>query len=57
MDQGSPWGNAAYSYDFEPGESGKLILEFCITPFDYAPPDPARAVVSKLEENEVIGMS
>jgi hypothetical protein len=52
-----PWGNAAYSYDFKPGESGKLILEFWITPFDYAPPDPARAVVSKLEENAVIGMS
>ncbi len=52
-----PWGNAAYSYDFEPGESGKLTLEFWITPFDYAPPDPARAVVSKLEEGEVIGMS
>lgn len=52
-----PWGNAAYSYDFQPGESGKLTLEFWITPFDYAPPDPSRAVVSKLEEGEVIAMS
>ncbi len=52
-----PWGNAAYSYDFKPGENGKLTLEFWITPFDYAPPDPARAVVSKLTENEIIGMS
>ena len=52
-----PWANAAYAYDFKPGESGKLILEFWITPFDYAPPEPARAVVSKLVENEVIGMS
>jgi hypothetical protein len=52
-----PWANAAYSYDFKPGESGKLILEFWITPFDYAPPEPARAVVSKLEEDEIIGVS
>ena len=52
-----PWANAAYDYDFEPGESGKLTLEFWITPFDYAPPDPARAVVSKLEEDATIGMS
>jgi hypothetical protein len=52
-----PWANAAYDYDFKPGESGKLILEFWITPFDYAPPEPERAVVSKLEEDEVIGMS
>jgi hypothetical protein len=53
-----PWANAAYVYDFKPGESGKLILEFWITPFDYAPPEgPARAVVSKLVENEIIGMS
>ena len=52
-----PWANAAYSYDFKPGESGKLTLELWITPFDYAPPDPARAVVSKLEEGATIGMS
>ena len=53
-----PWSNAAYAYDFKPGESGKLVLEFWITPFDYAPPDgPSRAVVSKLVEDAVIGMS
>lgn len=52
-----PYANAAYNYDFQPGESGKLILEFWITPFDHAPPDPARAVVSKLIQNEIIGMS
>ncbi len=52
-----PWANAAYKYNFDPGESGKLTLEFSITPFDYAPPDPARAVVSKLEENQTIGLS
>ena len=38
-------------------QSGKLVLEFFVTPFDYAPPDPARAVPSKLEEDKVIGMS
>jgi len=53
-----PWANAAYSYDFRHGESGKLILEFWITPFDYAPYEgPERAVVSKLEENGIIGLS
>lgn len=53
-----PWANAAYSYSFKHGESGKLILEFWITPFDYAPYDgPERAAVSKLEENNIIGLS
>lgn len=52
-----PWANAATKYNFKHGESGKLTLEFFITPFDYAPPDAARAVQSKLEENKVIGLS
>ena len=53
-----PWANAAYRYDFKPGGSGPLVLEFWITPFDYAPYDgPARAVVSKLTENKIIGLS
>ena len=53
-----PWSNAAYSYDFRHGESGRLVLEFWITPFDYAPYEgPKRAIVSKLEENNVIGLS
>ncbi len=53
-----PWANAAYSYNFKHGQSGKLTLEFYITPFDYAPYEgPARAVESHLEENKVIGMS
>ena len=49
--------NAASRYNFQHGESGRFVLEFFITPFDYAPPDPARAVSSKLEENKVLGMS
>jgi len=53
-----PYANHAYSYDFSPGDSGRLVLEFWITPFDYAPHDgPGRAVVSKLVENGVIGLS
>ncbi len=53
-----PWANAAYRYDFKPGGSGPLVLEFWITPFDYAPYDgPGRAIISKLTENKVIGLS
>ena len=53
-----PYANHAYSYDFAEGESGRLVLEFWITPFDYAPYEgPERAVVSKLVENALIGLS
>ena len=53
-----PWANAAYSYNFKPGESGRLVLEFWITPFDYAGPEgPQRAVESVLTENKIIGLS
>ncbi len=53
-----PWSNAVYTYNFKEGESGGLILEFWITPFDYAPYDgPSRAVISKLEENAIIALS
>ncbi|MDP0499951.1 MAG: PKD domain-containing protein [Verrucomicrobiota bacterium JB022] len=53
-----PFANAAYSYDFEPGESGKLTLEFWITPFDYASPEgPEASVPSKLVEDTLIGLS
>ena len=53
-----PWANAAYAYSFKPGEAGKLVLEFWITPFDYAGPEgPPRAVESVLRENKIIGLS
>ncbi|MFN0166791.1 MAG: PKD domain-containing protein [Bryobacteraceae bacterium] len=53
-----PYSNAAYSHNLKPGDAGKLILEFWMTPFDYAPCEgPDRAVESKLWENKVIGMS
>lgn len=53
-----PYSNHAYSYDFKHGESGKLILECWITPFDYAPFDrPEDAVETQLEEDLEIGLS
>lgn len=53
-----PYANAAYDYRFRHGESGKLTLEFYITPFDYAAYEgPARSVESKLWENKKIGLS
>jgi len=52
-----PYANAAYRYNFRPGESGKQVLEFFVTPFDYAPPDRARAVPSQLDEGHLIGLS
>lgn len=52
-----PWANAAYDYDFAPGEAGTLRLEFYITPFDYAGNDPSRAVESQLYENKKIGLA
>ena len=53
-----PYANAAYDYKFKHGESGKLTLEFYITPFDYAAYEgPERSVESKLWENKTIGLS
>lgn len=52
-----PWANAATRYHFKPGEPGKLVLEFWVTPFDYAGPEgPQRAVESVLRENKLIGI-
>lgn len=52
-----PHANAATQFNFKHGESGKLTLEFWITPFDYAPPEPERAVKSQLTEDKLIGLS
>jgi hypothetical protein len=53
-----PWANAAQSFTFKHGDSGKLVLEFWITPFDYAGAEgPERAVESVLSENKIIGLS
>lgn len=52
-----PFANAAYRYDFKPGQPGRLVLEFWVTPFDYAGPEgPQRAVESVLRENKIIGL-
>ncbi len=53
-----PYANHALKYNFKPGEPGKLVLEFWITPFDYAGCEgPQRAVESVLTENKLIGLS
>jgi len=53
-----PFANYAYRYNFNPGQSGKLTLECWITPFDYAPHEgPGKAIVTKLTENSLIGLS
>lgn len=53
-----PYANAAYSYDFKHGQSGKLILEFWVTAFDYAGAEGSqRSVKSILEENKLIGLT
>ena len=52
-----PYANCAYNYNFKPGESGKLVMEFFITPFDFASADgPDHSIISKLTENQVIGL-
>ncbi|CAN5376156.1 hypothetical protein BH23BAC1_BH23BAC1_12670 [soil metagenome] len=53
-----PYANYAYEYNFKHGESGRLILEFWITPFDHAPYEgPEQAKVSTLTENNYVGLS
>ena len=53
-----PYANHACSYNFRPGQPGHLVLEFWITPFDYAGAEgPNRAVESDLKENKIIGLA
>ncbi|MCB0666382.1 MAG: PKD domain-containing protein [Saprospiraceae bacterium] len=53
-----PYAHHAYQFDFNPGESGHLVLEGWITPFDYAPYEgPQEAVISQMKENDFIGLS
>lgn len=52
-----PYSDYAYDYNFKEGESGRLRLEFYITPFDYASPKGAEySVQSELWENKLIGL-
>lgn len=54
----APYAGYAYQYDFKEGGSGRLVLEFYITPFDYASPEgPEQSVASHLWENKLIGLS
>jgi len=53
-----PFANSAYHYNFKQGESGRLQVEFYITPFDYTSFDgPEYSVESCLKENELVGLS
>ncbi|WP_185152987.1 hypothetical protein [Dysgonomonas sp. 216] len=52
-----PFSDYAYNYNFKEGDSGKLILEFYITPFDYASPVGAdKSVESELYPDKLIGL-
>lgn len=52
-----PWSNAACSHALKPGEAGRLVLEFWLTPFDYAGPEgPQRAAESVLREGKIVGL-
>jgi len=53
-----PFANSASKYNFKQGESGRLQMEFYITPFDFASFDgPEKSIVSVLKENDLIGIS
>lgn len=53
-----PWANYACRYAFRHGESGRLVMECWITPFDLISFDgPEYSRISKLHENAVIGLS
>lgn len=53
-----PFANSASKYDFKPGESGRLQMEFYITPFDFASFESSeKSVVSQLGENNLVGIS
>lgn len=52
-----PYADYAYQYTFKEGESGKLKLEFYITPFDHADAwGPEKSIPSILQENNLIGL-
>ncbi len=53
-----PYANHACQYNFQPGEGGKLVLEFYITPFDLALAEgPEKSKESQLVENNTVGLS
>jgi hypothetical protein len=53
-----PFAQAAHHYNYNPGESGRLQMEFYVTPFDYASHEGIEhSRISRLQENELIGLS
>ena len=53
-----PWFNSRCEYSFKQGESGKLVMECWITPFDYISFDNTEhSTASTLRENALIGLS
>lgn len=53
-----PYSNVAYKYNFKQGESGRLQMEFYVTPYDFASFDgPRNSIMSSLKENEIVGIS
>ncbi len=52
-----PYADYAYNYSFKEGESGKLIFEFYITPYDFAAADgPELSRQTVLREGNDIGL-
>ncbi len=53
-----PWSNWASRYDGAHGSSGTSVLEFWVTPFNYADPqEPDRSAEATIAEGDTIGMS
>lgn len=54
----APWAKSAQRFTVKHGESGKVTVEFYVTPFDYAGAEgPERSVTSLLTENKIVGLS
>lgn len=54
----APWSEHAYAYDFALGGPGPLVLEFSLTPFNYASYlGSEHSAVHRLIEGEVVGLS
>lgn len=52
-----PFADYAYNYAFKEGQSGRLTLEFYITPFDHADASgAAKSTPTILQENNIIGL-
>ena len=52
-----PFSDYVFKYDFKEGESGKLMLEFYITAYDYASPQGADfSIESDFYANKLIGL-